>query len=885
MTSLTRRSVALSLVACCLVFAAPARGQDEDKTRAMRRHLINAVKAFENERYDEAVRQFEEVLKLSPSSADALALRDLASMRFYVQAMSKGTPAMRKNVLELLELAARAEKARFTDQEEIAKRIARLTGPFEERSRVYLDLMSAGRYAVPLLVDRLYNVKAEDYAAFRVQVMISLIRISEEAVLPLCVALRADSIPVRQDICFVLGQIGDPRAAPYLLQLAKSDPDASVRMVAEEALAKIRTFADIPDEPPPVALFRHARLYYYEDPSVRRPNKYGHTVWNWSVKRHRLVIQAVPAFLYDVSMARQVAAQALLADANYEPVLPFLIGTYHKEALLIEDHLRESKGAGAVKLSELEQRQLGARLTKCRQVLLTLRSAGERHFYRALSLQLHDDDSEVAVAIIEDLAVVADKKLNTYSELSALTEPLRAAVVTIRTPEEAEATAAELASKKAEEAPVATPRVTAAALFHARVETEMERVKAAEPEKAATIKAAPPALRATLNQLIATARRSAARRSEKAEAKVDEAKPEALASTANPLLLALRNSNKNVRYGAAAAIVRIQPTENFGSAQTVVKILGQALTERGVSAALIVSADNQATNVLRQVIRKAGHIPYSAASVEMILATARALPPKNAIIIQDTMSEAFAALKRDPVIAAIPFIVFTKEKDTAAAKATYGAGAVSVVSLAGDIEKAGAQIVDTIAAGRLADQASAPGARYAQVGARALDAIPAAGSPLSPHLAVIKPAFISALDSDDRNVRITAIHGLGKAKVMSLIPRLIDLAQNKSRPIEERLACIAAIGETVEPGKPTPDNVVKLVLNIHESADSAFRVKALALINGAAIPAADVEKIINEQESDNPAADAAPAPVKNAPKDDEPEADAEEDAPEKDAAE
>ena len=120
---------------------------------------------------------------------------------------------------------------------------------------------------------------------------------------------------------------------------------------------------------------------------------------------------------------------------------------------------------------------------------------------------------------------------------------------------------------------------------------------------------------------------------------------------------------------------------------------------------------------------------------------------------------------------------------------------------------------------------------------------------------------------------------------MSLIPRLIDLAQNKSRPIEERLACIAAIGETVEPGKPTPDNVVKLVLNIHESADSAFRVKALALINGAAIPAADVEKIINEQESDNPAADAAPAPVKNAPKDDEPEADAEEDAPEKDAAE
>ena len=705
MTSLTRRSVALSLVACCLVFAAPARGQDDDKARTMRRHLMNAVKAFENERYDEAARQFEEVLKLSPSSADALALRDLASVRFYVKAMSKGSPAMRKNVVELLELAARAEKARFTDMDEIAKRIARLAGPFEERSRVYLDLISAGRYAVPLLVDRLYNVKAEDYPTFRVQAIIALIRIGEEAVLPLCVALRADRIPTRQDICFILGQIGDPRSAPYLLQAAKSDPDQSVRTVAAEALAKIRAYADIPDEPPHVALFRYARLYYYQDPSVQRTNKYGHTVWNWSVKQHRLVMQAAPAFLYHVSMARQVAAQALLANANYEPVLPFLISAYHKEAILIEDELHQGKGDRAAKLSELEQRQLSARLAKCRQVLLTLRSAGERHFYRALALQLRDRNSEVAVAIISDLAVVADQKLNTYPELPALTEPIRPAVITVRTSDTAPA---KLAPKKADEPAVVTPRVTAAALFHARVETEIKRIKAAAPEKITTIKTAAPAQRATLNYLIATTRRSAVARTEKAESKVEKSKPEAMASTANPLLLALRNSNKSVRYGAASAIVRIQPTEDFASAQAVVKILGQALTERGISAALIVSSDNHATNLLRQVIRKAGHIPYSAGSAEMALTMARALPPKDAIIIQDTMSKAFAALKRDPVIAAIPFVVFTKDKNTAAAKKAFGADAVAVISLTKDIDKASSQVIDTIAAGHLAGRTAGP---------------------------------------------------------------------------------------------------------------------------------------------------------------------------------
>jgi hypothetical protein len=525
-TNLTRRSVILSLAACCLVFAAPVRAQDDDKARVMRRHLMNAVKAFENERFDEAAVQFEEVLKLSPSSADALALRDLASVQFYVQAMSKGSAAMRENVLKLLELAAKAEKERFTDTDAIAKQIERLSGPFEERSRIYLDLMSAGRYAVPLLVDRLYNVKADDYPTFRVQASIALIRIGEEAVLPLCTALRADLIPVRQDICFILGQIGDPRAAPYLLRAAKSDADASTRTVAAEALAKIRVYADIPDEPPHVALFRYARLYYYHDPSVERPSKYGHATWTWSPKRHRLVMQAVPAFLYNVSMARQVAAQALLSDPDYEPTLPLLISTYHKEAVLIENRLERSKDDRAQRLSELEERQLSARLARCRQVLLTLRSAGERHFYRALALQLRDLDHETAVPIINDLAEVASQKLNTYPELAALSEPVRPAVITIRTPgDDAPVTAK---PKEPEAAPVRVPRVTAGSLFQTQVKAEMKRLETTAPKKPATVETAPPAERATLNYLIATQRRSAEQPKKTEREKIKEDEPEAM---------------------------------------------------------------------------------------------------------------------------------------------------------------------------------------------------------------------------------------------------------------------------------------------------------------------------------------------------------------------
>ena len=877
-----RRCCTTLIVVCCLAFAAAAAQAQDGKSQAMRRHLMNAVRAFENEQYDRAAKEFEEVLKLSPNSSDALALRDLATVRFYVKAMTSGPQKLRENVLQLLELAAEAEKARFTDEDEIEKRIERLKGTFEERSRIYIDLMSAGRYAVPPLVKRLYDVKADDYAAFHLYASLALIRIGEEAVLPLCTALRTELVPLRQDICFILGQIGDPRAAPYLLRAAKADPDESVQAVAAEALEKIRAYADIPDEPPHVALFRYARLYYYRDPSVQRSSKYGHAVWNWSAEEHRLVMQMVPSFLYNISMARQIAARALLAAPDYEPALPLLISTYQKEAVLIERRLQQSKTNPAAKLSELEERRLMTRLRKSQDVLLTLKSAGERHFYRALALQLRDGDAEAAVATINDLAGLASPDLNTYQVLAALSEPLRPAVITIRTFDERRAPARPAAGKLEAGAPVRRPRVAASSLFQAKVTAELGRLKAAAPKKPETIKRAPPAERETLNYLIATARRvAAAREARKAPEGAREDEPEGLATSANPLLLALKNPNKSVRYTAAGAVVRVRPTRNFAASKTVVKMLGQALTERGVATALIVSTDNQATNLLRQIVRKAGHLPYSANSAEMALSAARTLPPKDAIIVQDSMVEAFKALKSDPVIAAVPFIIFTKAADTDAVAKIYAADRVPVISLKDKADSIRTAVLDTMAAGHLTRKKSGLAAQYARTGAEAISAIPASGSPLSRHLAAIGPALIAALDSDNPAVRISAIGGLGKAKITSLVPRLIDLARAEDRAKDERLACIGAIGAMMEPGKKTPPEVVELIESIHRSDDADFRLNAIQRLRGAAIPAADLEKIINRQEAAEPgapapaaapaappaAAPAAPPPAKDAAED------------------
>jgi len=824
-----------------------------DKSAEMQRHFRLAVRAFESEQYDEAARRLEEVLKLSPNSADALALRDLAEVRFYVDALQKGPEEMRENILQLLELAAEAEKERLTDRDRIGQLVGDLSGTFEERVRIYIELVSAGRHAVPPLVQRLSDTGARDYEDFRVWASIALIRIGEEAVLPLCTALRADAVGLRQDVCFILGEIGDPRAVPYLIRAAKSDPVESVRAVATRALASIGQYAEVPEELPHVALFRHARLYYYDDPSVRRPSRFGHAVWSWSAREDRLVMQTLPGFLYNLSMARNIASEALLADPDYEPVLPLLIGTYHREVLAIKHRLALSKQDPAYRLPELAERQLRQRLGKAWGVLLTLRSAGEKHFYRALDLQLHDDRPAAAAAILDDLTLIASPELNVYPRLPQMFERLRPSVIRVRSakPEEAPAAKAEPAEVAAEAVDREHAATTASALFPMRVHAERERIEAARPERPRTAEEAAPADRETLNYLLATARRRAeARRAMEAEELEVEA--EAVAAVpvvTSPLVDALKSTDKGVRYRAAAALAHIGPARSFLAAEAVVQILGQAITEKASSTVLIVSPDDQAANRLRQLVRGSGHLPYSAATVKLALAAAHELPPKDLVVLDSRLADELATLRKDPIAAATPVVIFTADEDAAEAEELYGPDVAAVVSLRDGPETVAAVLFRAMLGSREVPKAANVSLEYARLAAGALDAIPARGSPFSRHLPAIQDALIAALDSDDEFVRVRAADALGKANATALVPRLVDLAQNPDLALRERLAYVRALGRMMTPDEPAPREVVDLLKSIHRAGDPEVRRLATEYLGSAAIPPAELEELVNEQES------------------------------------
>jgi len=860
-TTFIRRAWIVAIVAVVVAFASDALAQD--RLPSMKDHFVKGLKAFERGDYERATAEFEEVLKLNPTSSDALELRELADVRFFIQVMTKGAPKMRSAVLELHKRAAEAEKRRLTDKDRIAKLIKDLLGDFEVRTAAYTELISAGRYAVPQLIARLADTASSDYRDYRVRATVALIRIGEEAVLPLCTALRADKTSLRQDICFILGESADPRAAPYLLRAAKSDPEESVRVVANNALARMREYVDVPDQPPHVALFKHARLYYSGDPTIERPSRYGHTSWNWSPEQARLVMQTVPSFLYNVSMAREVASEALLSNPDYEPVLPLLISAYHKELLLIRRRLELSASAPENKLSEIEELQLRARLAKSQNVLLTLRSAGEKHFYRALSMQLREGDPQLAAAIIDDLSLVASPRLNNYPDLPELGQRVRPAVLRMAKPKPRPRAAVPKVARLApgaEKAPAERTKIAAPdplALFGLSVKKEKEQAdaaaKAKRPKGRRTVREATPAERITLAQLLAAATRAQDERDKRRALVEEEKKPKKVAAAAgiesNALVRALQSADKGVRYGAAAALARIRPLRDFPGSRAVVEILGQAISEKGVSTILIVTADNEAANRLRITVREAGHVPYSASSAGTALSAARSLPPKDLILLKGDMRRAFDALKKDPTVAGVPVIVFVTGLDTSAAEKEYGGRIVSVVSMKAGADKIKAAISRAILGRRTLSEGLRLSAQYARTGARALSSIPKTGSPFSRHLRAIKEALVSALDRESPQVRISAIGALGKAKVKTLIPRLIDICQSAERPQPERLACIEAIGNMMEPGEAAPAEVIGLLETIHRSGDKRLRQFAVERLSGAAIPPANLEKLVNQEEA------------------------------------
>ncbi|MEZ6019146.1 MAG: HEAT repeat domain-containing protein [Planctomycetota bacterium] len=168
-----------------------------------------------------------------------------------------------------------------------------------------LDAMSArhGEYVTPYLLPALEDEADGDW---RVLAMAGLSRMGGVVVPALMEALDSDNPMLRRNVSFVLGNIGDPRAAGALAAVAATDADQNVAEAAADGAARCG-LANAGGGLQ--ALLRDGDAYYFRRDNVLAPYMYSDVVW--SFEGGKLVPHPTPLSIYADELSKKAYYRAM----------------------------------------------------------------------------------------------------------------------------------------------------------------------------------------------------------------------------------------------------------------------------------------------------------------------------------------------------------------------------------------------------------------------------------------------------------------------------------------------------------------------------------------------------------------------------------------------
>ncbi len=189
--------------------------------------FLEGMSAFRKGDHQVALENFRAVVRLDPSRVEAVRLM-AESQDALVQLMLAGGE-FEAFALEVLESAAARDRETRRDSSAAAEDAAAcLSGDYSDRAKAIFQLgRTYGPFGVPPLVDALGGT--EDRALSAVY---ALSRLGSDSLIPLLAATQADSAVVRRGVVQALLQMGDLRASARLTDMATSDRDGSVRVLA-----------------------------------------------------------------------------------------------------------------------------------------------------------------------------------------------------------------------------------------------------------------------------------------------------------------------------------------------------------------------------------------------------------------------------------------------------------------------------------------------------------------------------------------------------------------------------------------------------------------------------------------------------------------------------
>ncbi|MDY6912865.1 MAG: hypothetical protein SVT52_00165 [Planctomycetota bacterium] len=132
-----------------------------------------------------------------------------------------------------------------------------------------------------------------------------------------------------------------------------------------------------------------------------------------------------------------------------------------------------------------------------------------------------------------------------------------------------------------------------------------------------------------------------------------------VAGGAQPLVEALSYPDRQVRFLAAVSLADAMPEKHFNGYQIVMPVLAEAMRQTGQKTAMLVVADEQQRNILKDALRAAGYTVIDEPNSSKALTAARSSAGVDVAVLaaKPEAGEVVAMLRREPNFLALPVVI------------------------------------------------------------------------------------------------------------------------------------------------------------------------------------------------------------------------------------
>jgi len=291
----------------------------------------------------------------------------------------------------ILDIIEQGRYYRRTDPRIIVQEIKRLGGTIRGRIAAEQRLKNAGEYCIPYMLDVLSDMDRQDEFA---DVAAALPKVGRDAIRPLAAALATDNVAVKAEIIRALGDIGYPQSLGYLKYIVENDKSNQLRNLAVQAINKIDSGTG--RLPAAELLYQLAGRYYSHSPSLGPAADYDYAnIWFWDEETLRLKREEVSKSYFNELMSMRACEWSLKADENLGKAIALWIAAFFK---------MESYGVDQPEY--FGQKHLDA--------MAYARTAGPEYLHQALDIAIRENNSFVALGVVEALAANAGEKSLLY---------------------------------------------------------------------------------------------------------------------------------------------------------------------------------------------------------------------------------------------------------------------------------------------------------------------------------------------------------------------------------------------------------------------------------------------------------------------------------------